>query len=98
MRLIVIGPGRAGGSVALAAERVGHEIVGVLSRSGSSRWHDIDWDHPLPEADLAFVAVNDDAINDVSHRIAHLLEEVGVVAHMSGFVPVLTMSVPPFFT
>lgn len=91
MRLIVIGPGRAGGSIALASERAGHEVVGVLSRSGNTRWIDLPWDETLPDADLAILSVRDDAISDVSHRIAPFLANVGVVAHLSGFTPVLVL-------
>ena len=91
MRLIVVGPGRAGGAVALASERAGHEIVGVLTRSGGTRWTELAWDEDMPEADVALITVRDDAISDVSHRIAPRLGEVGVVAHMSGFTPVLVL-------
>lgn len=91
LRLIVIGPGRAGGSIAIAAERAGHEIAGVLSRSGDTSWNDLAWDEPLPESDLALLAVRDDAISDVSHRIAPFVSDVGVVAHLSGFTPVLVL-------
>lgn len=91
MRLIVIGYGRAGGAMCLASERAGHEIVGVLSRSGEARWPKLAWDTRLPEADLALIAVSDDSIAEVSTRIAPHVDEVAVVAHMSGFVPVLTL-------
>lgn len=91
MRLIVVGSGRAGGAMALAAERAGHEIVGVLTRSGGTRWTELPWDSHLPEADIALIAIRDDAIAEVSHRLAPHLEDVGVVAHMSGFTPVLVL-------
>lgn len=92
MRLVIIGPGRAGGSIAIASERAGHEIVGVLSRStGATDWVDLAWDRPLPETDIAFIAVRDDDIGDVSERIAPILDDVGVVAHLSGFTPVLVL-------
>ena len=88
MRLIVVGPGKAGGAMALGCERVGHEIVGVLSRSGPTRWSALAWDEDLPDADIVLIAVRDDAVAEVSHRLAPHLGNVGVVAHMSGFVPV----------
>ena len=91
MRLIVVGPGRAGGAIALAAERAGHEIVGVLTRSGDTRWHELAWDEDLPDCDVVIIAVRDDAIAEVSHRLAPHLKNVGVVAHMSGFTPVLAL-------
>lgn len=92
MRLVIIGPGRAGGSLGLASERVGHEIVGVLSRHpGTTKWRDLPWDHALPDTDLALIAVRDDVIAEVSDRISPIVEKVGVVAHLSGFTPVLVL-------
>jgi predicted short-subunit dehydrogenase-like oxidoreductase (DUF2520 family) len=91
MRLIIVGPGRAGGAIALAAQAAGHEIVGVLSRRPEVRWASLDWDTPMPEADVVFVAVLDEAIPEVAARIAPYVGEVGVVAHLSGFTPVLAL-------
>jgi len=92
MKLIIVGPGRAGGALGLAAERAGHEVAGVLTRSGSHpRWPVLSWDSDLPEADVAFIAVRDDAIAEVADRIAPFVSDVGVVAHMSGFTPVLAL-------
>lgn len=92
MRLSIIGPGRAGRAVAIASERAGHEIVGVLARSQVDvPWPRLDWDQDLPDCDVAFVAVRDDAVVEVSHRIAPHVTAVGVVAHLSGFVPVLAL-------
>lgn len=91
MRLIIVGPGRAGGAMGLAAEAAGHELVGVLSRSPTDRWENLAWDAALPEADVVFIAVRDEAIADVAGRIAPHVSEVGVVAHLSGFTPVLVL-------
>lgn len=91
MRLIIVGPGRAGGSVALASERAGHEIVGVLARREVDQWPTLDWDSTLPEADLVLVAVRDEAIAEVVSRIAPHVDEVGVVAHLSGFTPIAAL-------
>lgn len=91
MRLIVVGLGRAGGAMALAAESAGHEIAGVLSRRPVERWESLQWDISLPEADVALVAVRDEAIAEVATRIAPHVSEVGVVAHLSGFTPVLVL-------
>jgi predicted short-subunit dehydrogenase-like oxidoreductase (DUF2520 family) len=89
LRLIIIGPGRAGGSLALAATEAGHEVVGVLSRASDQEYGpDLSWDEPLPDADLALIAVKDAAIVDVVERIEPMVGAVGVVAHVSGFVPV----------
>lgn len=92
MRLVIVGPGRAGGAIAIAAERAGHEIVGVLSRrAGTTQWADLPWDQDLPETDITLIAVRDDAISEVSDRIAPIVANVGVVAHLSGFTPVLVL-------
>jgi predicted short-subunit dehydrogenase-like oxidoreductase (DUF2520 family) len=92
MRLVIVGPGRAGSALAIASERAGHEITGVLSRGAvETEWPALSWEEAMPESDLALLAVRDDAITEVSHRVAPLLEDVGVVAHLSGFVPVLVL-------
>jgi predicted short-subunit dehydrogenase-like oxidoreductase (DUF2520 family) len=91
MKLIVVGPGRAGSSLALASEAAGHEIVGVLSRHEEERWVSLQWDTDLPEADVLFIAVRDEAIPEVAERIAPFAGDVGVVAHLSGFTPVLAL-------
>lgn len=92
MKLIIVGPGRAGGAVGLAAERAGHQVVGVLTRRGTDpRWPVLEWDSGLPEADVVLISVRDDAIAEVADRIAPFVSDVGVVAHMSGFTPVLAL-------
>lgn len=92
MRLVIIGPGRAGGALGLAAESAGHEIVGVLTRSSPPfGWTTLDWDDDLPEADIALIAVRDDAIDEVAQRVRPISAPIGVVAHISGFVPVLVL-------
>lgn len=92
MRLVIVGPGRAGGSIAIASTRVGHEIVGVLTRSGESPFGPVlDWTDELPEADVLFVAVRDDAIATVVERLVPIAGNVAVATHLSGFVPVLTL-------
>ena len=92
MRLIVIGPGRAGGALAIASQRAGHELVGVLARTPQTRWPQLEWEEPLPDADVALVAVSDAAIEDVATRLAPVADRVGVVAHLSGFAPVTRLN------
>lgn len=92
MRLIIVGLGRAGGAIALAAQRAGHEIVGVLSRREvDTEWPVLEWDAELPEADIVFIAVRDEAIAEVAHRLASHVSKTGVVAHLSGFTPVVVL-------
>jgi predicted short-subunit dehydrogenase-like oxidoreductase (DUF2520 family) len=89
LRLIVIGPGRAGGSIAIAASEAGHQVVGVLSRSPDDRYGPaLDWDDPLPEADVALITVRDDVIGEVAAVLKGRLGSVAVAAHASGFVPI----------
>jgi predicted short-subunit dehydrogenase-like oxidoreductase (DUF2520 family) len=91
LRIIVAGPGRAGGSILLAAASAGHEIVGAVARrprSVPAGMPAIAWDHPLPPCDLLVVAVRDDAIEAVAGRLADLEASYDVACHLSGFTPV----------
>lgn len=91
MRVVIVGPGRAGGAMAIASTRAGHELVGVLSRSGAGPGPVVEWDRPLPEADLVLLAVRDEAIVEVAGRLAPYCRGVAVAAHLSGFMPVTTL-------
>lgn len=63
-----------------------------MSRSlGSTKWVDLSWEEDIPEVDIVLLAVRDDAIAEVSHRLSGQVGGVGVVAHVSGFVPVLAL-------
>lgn len=90
MRLLIVGPGRAGGSVALAAAEAGHQIVGILSRSGENDrlGPPLSWSDRLPETDAIIVAVRDEQIPGVADELATLELRASLVAHLSGFVPV----------
>ncbi len=92
MKLIVVGPGRAGGSIALAASRTGHDVVGVLSRSAdASCGPALNWDESLPKADLLLIAVRDEAIEEVAQRLSAVSSAIPVAAHVSGFTPVTAL-------
>jgi predicted short-subunit dehydrogenase-like oxidoreductase (DUF2520 family) len=86
LNLIIVGTGRAGGSLANASRAPGHRVVGALTRSdrGAAYGPPLIWDEPLPAADLVLVAVRDDAIGAVAERLAGTCGEVGGVAHLSG--------------
>lgn len=93
MQLVIIGPGRAGGSIALAASRAGHEIVGVVSRRGGHGYGpEITLDQPMPECDIVFVAVRDDDIPAVVESLEPVTGNAATVAHLSGFVPIAALS------
>ncbi len=88
MRLIIIGPGRAGGSLAIAARAAGHEIVGVASRDSSDDYGaPLALEDTLPEADVALICVRDDEIEHVVDEMEPVASRVSVAAHVSGFVP-----------
>lgn len=92
MRLVIVGPGRAGGSIARAARAVEHEIVGVVSRTGDERFGpSLAMGDSWPPADLALVCVKDDQVEEVATSMAGQLGEIPVVAHVSGFVPVTAL-------
>jgi len=85
--MIVAAPGRAGGALAIAAERAGHRIVGVLTRSGSmaDRFALIASDTDLPPADLLVIATRDDHIESTALRLAPFAVNIGGAIHLSGF-------------
>lgn len=90
MDLIIVGPGRAGTSLGLAARSAGHRVVGVLGRSDvTSRAEllgaeNLRWDRELPAADLLVVAVRDDAIATIAEALASLTGSVSAAVHLSG--------------
>ncbi|MGI8518341.1 MAG: DUF2520 domain-containing protein [Acidimicrobiia bacterium] len=71
MKILIVGPGRAGGALALAAAAVGHQIVGLVARS-PQRW-DLPFpmiDHKWPAADLVVVATRDSDITAAASEVA----------------------------
>lgn len=94
MKLLLVGPGRAGGSLAIASSRAGHDIVGIVSRDGrDDRFGPaLSWDGPFPEADVALVAVRDSQIQDTAAQLSGSGTSYPVVAHLSGFSPVTDLS------
>jgi predicted short-subunit dehydrogenase-like oxidoreductase (DUF2520 family) len=78
--------------LALALDRAGHEIVGVVGRRPSAAQElagrvgadAIELGSILPSADVLLLTVRDDAIGDVAGRLAPLVIEVGAAVHVSG--------------
>lgn len=91
MDLVIVGAGRAGGALAIAARSAGHTIAGVVTRRPTQLGPAHAWDSPLPPADLVIVAVSDDAIADVAHRLAPVWHDAVPAVHVSGFVPVASL-------
>ncbi len=87
--LAVIGPGRAGGALAIAAQTAGHRVQTVAGPSGhippeleATR---VAHAHQLANCDLTILACPDDAISEVAHGLAAHPPPSETVAHLSGF-------------
>lgn len=91
MDLILVGPGRAGLSLALASVRAGHRIAGVLGRTdeaadaAAGRLDSVALrpGDPLPAADLLVIAVRDDDIPEVVEDLG-VSGDLGGAVHLSG--------------
>ncbi len=96
MDLILVGPGRAGLSLALRSIAADHRVVGVLGRDMQSSVaaaellgsQPLPWDRRLPVAELLVIAVRDDSIAEVARRLEPLVAAVASAVHVSGSVPV----------
>lgn len=99
MRLIVVGPGRAGLALAIASTRAKHDVVAVVGRTVDHAWpaasalsaEALAISDSLPPADLLVLAVRDDTIGAVATTLADGLEQNRVVpaaVHVSGLAPV----------
>lgn len=73
--LRVIGPGRAGGSLALALWRAGWDVLDAIGRGD-------DVSHAADDVDLVVIATPDRSIAEVAVRVRPI--ETTVVAHMAG--------------
>ena len=97
LRVSIIGPGRAGGALAIAARAAGHHLAAVVTGpSGAvpatvadrvvepSRLSEIP-------VDLTIVAVRDDDIAGVASRLAQLRPPTDATVHLSGFTSVTAL-------
>jgi len=99
MDLALVGPGRAGSAITLAARRAGHRISGVLGRDPAASSaaaarlgaEPFLWGQPVPACDLLLVAVSDDAISIVAKRLIGQVGAVGGVAHLSGLTSIAAL-------
>lgn len=100
MRIVLVGPGRAGMSLAIAAAAAGHEIVGVVGRSldsaqlGASMVGAVALtvDDDLPSADLMIVATRDAVIVAVAAAIAPKATDIPSAIHVSGLTSVTALA------
>lgn len=95
LRIAVVGPGRAGGAVALRARAAGHQIEAVVPGPSGSIPEGLSdatvvAEGPLPPIDLVILSVPDDAIAAVSVTLAERLSlsPGPVVVHLSGLTSV----------
>ena len=97
MDLTIVGPGRAGMSIALAAHRAGHSIGAVVGRTLGSAEAAADRvqatpfgiDADFPSGELMLISSRDDVIEELASSIAGRIApgvSAGVV-HLSGLVP-----------
>ena len=100
MRIIIVGPGRAGMSLAMAALEAGHAIVAVVGRDleqtqGAAAVVDaqvLTASDSMPEADLLVVATRDAAIEPVARQLAAGSREVRAAVHLSGLTSVAALA------
>jgi predicted short-subunit dehydrogenase-like oxidoreductase (DUF2520 family) len=100
MRITLVGPGRAGTSLALAAQAGGHTIVAVVGRTAESaasaagRFEAVPLvpGDPLPPADLMVIATRDGVIEPVAAALAPQAGDTTAAVHLSGLLPVTALA------
>jgi predicted short-subunit dehydrogenase-like oxidoreductase (DUF2520 family) len=96
MEIVLVGPGRAGMSLALAAVSAGHGIAAVVGRTPESAGRGaamVDGEPlvigaDLPAADLLVIATRDAAIEPVAARLAGGAMSIPAAVHLSGLTSV----------
>lgn len=96
MDITLVGPGRAGMAVALAAREAGHAISGVLGASTTATESaaaavgatPLLAGESLGSGDLLVIAVRDSQIQEVADVIAPTAGGFGGAVHLSGLAPV----------
>ncbi len=100
MRIVLVGPGRAGMSLAMAATAAEHDVVAVVGRSADSAQRGavmvgaipLTIAETLPAADLLIIATRDSAISAVAAAIADRASDVASAVHVSGLTPVAALA------
>ncbi|MDJ0925994.1 MAG: DUF2520 domain-containing protein [Acidimicrobiia bacterium] len=96
MRIVLVGPGRAGMSLALAFDAAEHDIVGVVGRTAESAQRGaamvgaaaLTIGDELPGADLCVIATRDAVIGAVAQALADDHLNCDAVVHVSGLTSV----------
>jgi predicted short-subunit dehydrogenase-like oxidoreductase (DUF2520 family) len=99
MRITLVGPGRAGTSLAIAAQAGGHAIVAVVGRTAESAASAAGLfeaaplvpGDPLPPADLMVIATRDGVIEPVAAALAPQAGDTTAAVHLSGLLPVTAL-------
>ncbi len=99
MDILLVGPGRAGMALAIAARRVGHTVTGVIARTPQAAAAAGEaLDAPivskgadLPPSDLVMIAVRDDDIAAVADELAAGAAACTAAVHLSGLVEVAAL-------
>jgi predicted short-subunit dehydrogenase-like oxidoreductase (DUF2520 family) len=101
MRIALVGPGRAGQSIAIAANGAGHNVVAVAARDAEQaatvarRFNALPLaiGKPIPPVDLIVIAVSDRAIEAVAGEVAPIARNAAASAvHLSGATPVSALA------
>jgi predicted short-subunit dehydrogenase-like oxidoreductase (DUF2520 family) len=100
MKIVLVGPGRAGMSLAIAAAAAEHDVVAVVGRSFDSAERGagivgatpLTVGDPIPESDLMLVATRDAAIEPVAARLARHRVPIDAAVHLSGLTPVSALA------
>lgn len=94
--LAVIGPGRAGGALAIAARSAGYRVQTVPGPSGAippeleaTRVDDV---RGLAACDLLILATPDDAIRQVAEHLARRPPPARTAAHLSGYASITRLA------
>lgn len=88
----VVGPGRAGGSLAIASRSAGHRVQTVPGPSGrvppELEETRVETARDLADCDLLLVATPDDMIEDAARLLAESAPPAVTAAHLSGFASI----------
>jgi predicted short-subunit dehydrogenase-like oxidoreductase (DUF2520 family) len=92
LELAVVGPGRAGGAVALAAMAAGHHVAAVVAGPSGRVPEELKLEPSrygsLPLVDLVIVATPDREIHSAAKAVAARLTGSAIVCHLSGFTSI----------
>jgi len=99
MRIVLVGPGRAGMSLAVAATAADHDVVGVVGRTMESAIQGasligsepLTIDSGLPDAELLIVATRDGVIGAAAVALAEKVTGIDAAVHVSGLTSVAVL-------